>query len=98
MDAYSSDEDYLAAFEKKIMPAAKKFAPEFILISAGFDAHRNDPLSQIQLTTGAFGKMTDYVMELATEHAQGRVVSLLEGGYNLQALSESVLVHLEHMK
>ncbi|MDZ7736464.1 MAG: hypothetical protein U5P41_10445 [Gammaproteobacteria bacterium] len=65
-----------------------------ILISAGFDAHRNDPLAGICLSSECYNWMTQRVMELADHHARGRIVSLLEGGYNLRALPECIAKHL----
>ena len=72
----------------------KKFAPEFLLISAGFDAHRDDPLAQIQLSEDAFEEMTRELVGVANRHCDGRIVSLLEGGYNLRALGRGVVRHL----
>ena len=86
MPAGSDDNDYEAAFMEKILPAIDQFKPEFIIISAGFDAHRDDPLGEINLSTGFYGWMTDRIMEMADKHAGGRIVSVLEGGYNLAML------------
>ncbi|MEM1438632.1 MAG: histone deacetylase family protein [Pseudomonadota bacterium] len=86
------------AFETAItarwLPELEAFAPELILISAGFDAHADDPLGQLGLTEGDFAWVTARAIEIAERHAQGRVVSVLEGGYNLNALSTSVLAHV----
>ena len=71
------------------------FRPEFVIISAGFDAHRQDPLAQVELSTGFYRWMTERMLEVADQHAGGRLVSLLEGGYDLQALAECVAVHVE---
>ena len=94
MSAGSGDREYLAAFRDRIIPALDEFKPEFILISAGFDAHEDDPLSSIVLTTSAFRKMTELIKASAEKHCQGRIVSMLEGGYDLHALAESVEGHL----
>lgn len=89
MDAGSGDEEYRSAFRDHIIPALDSFRPEFILISAGFDAHRNDPLAGINLSTGMFGEFTRMLVEAAARHAGKRVIALLEGGYNLDALAAS---------
>jgi acetoin utilization deacetylase AcuC-like enzyme len=81
-------------FEKILVPALKSFTPEFILISAGFDAHRDDPLAGMQVTDEGFGELTRIVKSCAGTVCQGRVVSCLEGGYNLGALARSVEQHL----
>ena len=95
MPAGSDDKDYEAAFMEKILPAIDQFKPEFIIISAGFDAHRDDPLGEINLSTGFYGWMTDRIMEMADKHAGGRIVSVLEGGYNLTMLPLCIEEHLK---
>ncbi len=90
MSAGSSEREYVPAFQNRIIPAIDEFKPEIILVSAGFDAHRNDPLSSIRLNTETFGDFTRMLMAVAEVHSQGRIISFLEGGYNLQALAESV--------
>ena len=95
MPAGSVDNDYEAAFMEKILPAIDQFKPEFIIISAGFDAHRDDPLGEINLSTGFYGWMTDRIMEMADKHAGGRIVSVLEGGYNLAMLPLCIEEHLK---
>ena len=95
MPAGSDDNDYEAAFMEKILPAIDQFKPEFIIISAGFDAHRDDPLGEINLSTGFYGWMTDRIMEMADKHAGGRIVSVLEGGYNLAMLPLCIEEHLK---
>jgi acetoin utilization deacetylase AcuC-like enzyme len=77
-----------------ILPAIAAHQPELIMISAGFDAHRDDPLAMMELVDDDFAWVTRVLMALARRHAKGRVVSVLEGGYDLAALSRSVLVHL----
>jgi len=94
MGAGAGDREYLAAFDNRIVPALDEFKPEFILISAGFDAHGDDPLSGTTLTTGAYGKMTELLKASAERHCGGRIVSLLEGGYDIHALAESVEEHI----
>ena len=90
--------EYLDIFEKKIVPEVRNFKPDFILISAGFDAHRDDPLANMMVTEEGFGRMTEIVKALAKECCQGRLVSLLEGGYNLNALARSIESHLINLK
>ncbi len=90
-------EEYLDAFQNRLKPAALDFRPDFVLISAGFDAHKDDPLSGIPLTSSAYGQFTDIIRDIADQACEGRIVSVLEGGYSLSALSESVLEHLEHL-
>ena len=83
------------AFESRILPSLRSFGPDLVLISAGFDAHRDDPLANLQLTEPDFGWATAKIAEIADKHAQGRLVSMLEGGYNLAALAKSVAVHVD---
>ena len=75
-----------------------KFKPEVILISAGFDAHIRDPLANINLESVDFFKITKNIVDIANIHSKGRVISFLEGGYDLQALSESIIEHLNALK
>lgn len=82
------------AWERVVFPRVDAFAPELILISAGFDAHADDPLAQLMLREGDFDWITRRICDLADRHAAGRVVSVLEGGYNLDALAASVAAHV----
>ena len=91
----AGDLDILQRIETVMAPALAAFNPDFILISAGFDAHRDDPLAGLQVTDEGFSEMTQIVRSLAQTHCQGRIVSCLEGGYNLAALARSVGRHLE---
>lgn len=95
MTAGCGDEEYLTVFDKTIAPAVRTFHPDLILISAGFDAHRDDPLAGTEVSTAGFGAMTAIVRDLADGCCGGRLVSALEGGYNLAALSQSVEAHLQ---
>jgi len=79
------------------LPAMEKFKPEFVLISAGFDSHRDDPHGGLALTADDYCKLTRLVCDLADHYGEGRVVSVLEGGYNLKALAESVVAHMQEM-
>ena len=82
------------AFEHRILPRLSAFGPELIVISAGFDAHRNDPLGQLALVEADYAWATTTLMEVADKTAQGRVVSVLEGGYDLQGLAQSAAAHV----
>jgi acetoin utilization deacetylase AcuC-like enzyme len=85
---------FRSAFENRILPHLKKFAPELIIISAGFDAHFRDPLASLNLKAEDFGWVTQKLMDVASASAGGRIVSVLEGGYDLQGLKESVAAHV----
>jgi acetoin utilization deacetylase AcuC-like enzyme len=76
-----------------ILPEFERFRPQLLLLSAGFDAHERDPLAQTELSTGGYRRISELCAQFAREHCQGRVVSLLEGGYDLEALAESVEAH-----
>jgi Deacetylases, including yeast histone deacetylase and acetoin utilization protein len=93
----STDADYKKAFENRILPKLIEYEPELILISAGFDAHKLDPLGGQELTTSVFEWMTEKLLNLSKDCCQGRMISFLEGGYSLPALAESVAVHSEVM-
>lgn len=90
MRAGSGDEEYREAFRDVIMPALGEFEPEVILISAGYDAHRADPLSSIRLSSEMYYEFTKMLLELARLYSKNRVIAFLEGGYDLAALSEGV--------
>jgi acetoin utilization deacetylase AcuC-like enzyme len=94
LPAGQGDDRYVAVFEKTLVPALKSFAPDFILISAGFDAHRDDPLAGMNVTEEGFAEMSRIVKASADTGCQGRIISCLEGGYNLGALARSVEQHL----
>jgi len=87
-------EQFRAAFENVILPRLRDFAPEMLVISAGFDAHMRDPLANLNLLEADFHWATRKLMEIADASAQGRVVSLLEGGYDLQGLANSAAAHV----
>ncbi len=91
----AGNKEVVFAFREKLVPVADLFQPEFVLISAGFDGHQRDPLAQLQLTEEGFVELTRVVMEVAEKYAHGRVVSLLEGGYDLEGLMGSVEAHLK---
>ena len=94
MSPGEGDEEYREVFETILVPAADSFKPEFVMISAGFDAHRDDPLAGMALTEEGYGALSRIVLDIARRHCQGRVLSCLEGGYNLNALSASVGRHV----
>ena len=91
--AGTDGKDFIKIFEKKILLNIDKFKPEIILISAGFDAHKRDPLANINLESENYNQITNMIIEIANIHSQGRVISFLEGGYDLLALSESIKEH-----
>lgn len=89
----SGNSEYRRAFESHILPALTEFRPDALLISAGFDAHKNDPLAGIQLESSSFEWMSRSLLDFANEFCDGQMISFLEGGYDLEALAESVEAH-----
>ena len=96
LPAGTTSEEYLSAYEF-VLKKLKEFKPEFILFSAGFDAHENDPLAQFQLKSKDFYELTKRTLSLAKSCCNGKVVSILEGGYDLNALKESVDYHVKSL-
>ncbi len=94
MRAGAGDAEYLRAFTDRLLPAAAAFRPEAILVSAGFDAHRDDPLGAIALTDGMYTTMTRLLLELKTATGALGPISLLEGGYHMEAMPRSASAHL----
>ncbi len=92
--AGTSSLEFINIFEKEILNNLSKFRPEVILISAGFDAHKRDPLSNINLESKDFYEITKRIVSISNEFSQGRIISFLEGGYDLIALSESIIEHI----
>jgi acetoin utilization deacetylase AcuC-like enzyme len=90
----AGDDEYLATFANVVIPRLDEFNPQVILVSAGFDAHADDPLAQIELSESCYQTMTEQLVAVANRHCDGRVISTLEGGYNLRALGRSVVRHL----
>ncbi|MGH6865540.1 MAG: histone deacetylase family protein [Methyloceanibacter sp.] len=88
-------EDFRAAYVERILPALNDFGPDFLLVSAGFDAHLKDPLAQLRLLEADFAWITEKLLEVASKHAGGKLVSTLEGGYDLEALPDSTAVHVQ---
>jgi acetoin utilization deacetylase AcuC-like enzyme len=95
MEAGQGDEEYRAVFQKILLPAADAFKPDLVIISAGFDAHRDDPLASMALTEEGYADLTTLVAGIAKQHCRGRLLSSLEGGYHLPALAASVGRHVQ---
>lgn len=95
LPAGTSGRDYRAAFEARALPALDAFRPELILLSAGFDGHREDDMAHFNLVEADYVWITEQVMDIANRHAQDRIVSVLEGGYNLSALGRSAAAHIK---
>ncbi len=93
----TGDEEYLLLFDDALQRETEKFKPEFILISAGFDSHQSDPLANLMLDEKSYIKMTATICQYANEYTSGRIVSVLEGGYSLDALARSVEAHIRQM-
>ena len=94
LPAGTTSEEYLNAYEF-VLKKIQEFKPEFILLSAGFDAHKDDPLAQLQLVSKDFYSITKRTLELSKQYCDGKVVSILEGGYDLLALQESTEMHVK---
>lgn len=94
LPAGQGDDAYRDVFERILVPAADSFKPEFVIVSAGFDAHRDDPLAGMALTEEGYAALSRIVLDIARRHCRGRVLSCLEGGYNLNALAASVERHV----
>jgi acetoin utilization deacetylase AcuC-like enzyme len=90
----SGSREFRLGMTREILPALDAFRPEMVLISAGFDAHRNDPLAQLALEDADYTWVTEQLLGIARQHANGRVVAALEGGYDLAALASSAAAHL----
>lgn len=97
LPAGCGDAEYFDVFERVVAPIAHRYEPQFVLVSAGFDAHARDPLGGMQVTEAGFRAMADKVIEIAREHAGGRCAAILEGGYDLTAIRASALAVLERL-
>lgn len=95
LDPHTGTKGFRDIYEREVFPALDAFKPELLLISAGFDAHMNDPLANLNFTTEDFGWVTERLCDVADAHCGGRIVSTLEGGYDLDALAASTRAHLE---
>jgi acetoin utilization deacetylase AcuC-like enzyme len=98
LPAGCADPEYLAVFRDVIVPAVKRFQPDWILVSAGFDPHQRDPLAGMNVTENGFAAMARALLRLAHECADSKIAFLLEGGYDLSALSASVAAVLNEMR
>ena len=98
LPAGTSDATLQAVFEGQLTPAALTFAPDFVLVSAGFDAHEDDPLGQMSVTPEGFASLTRVVKSIADQCCGGRLVSVLEGGYHLEGLAASVEAHVRELR
>ena len=96
--AGTGDREWIRALEELILPELERFAPQFVLISAGFDAHVRDPLSETLVTEPGYTTMTDRLCDLARRYAGGRIVSFLEGGYDMEGLAGSVEAHIAALR
>jgi len=96
LSAGTQSHEFLNAYES-IFKRLKEFKPEFILLSAGFDAHKDDPLAQINLESKDYYTLTKRILDFAKKLCDGKVVSILEGGYDLNALKESVDYHVKSL-
>ena len=94
LPAGRGDADYRRVFDERVLPVARAYRPELVLVSAGFDAHAADPLGGMRVTEAGFADLARRTFELASDHADGRLVALLEGGYDPQALARSVVAVL----
>ena len=95
LDAFSEDSTYLDIIGNKLIPKIQNFKPDLIIISAGFDAHEDDPLGQMKVSSDCYRKMTSMILKLSEEVCDGRLLSMLEGGYNHKVLADSVLNHVD---
>lgn len=91
----SGDREYAGAFEEKVMPALESFRPDFIIVSAGFDAHGDDPVGGMRVSAGGFSRLTGLVRAAAEGACGGKLVSVLEGGYSMGGLRDSVRAHID---
>jgi acetoin utilization deacetylase AcuC-like enzyme len=95
LDCGSGDTDMLVSWERQLLPAVTEFRPDFVLISAGFDSRKDDLLGCFEITDNAFRRMTRIVMDIADDFCDGRVVSILEGGYNVDGTALAATAHVE---
>ena len=95
MNAHANGEDFKKVFEAEFKPALEAFKPEIVYISAGFDAHINDPLADLALTTADYVWITEFIKTIVKKYAENRIISSLEGGYHLSSLAQSAWAHIE---
>jgi acetoin utilization deacetylase AcuC-like enzyme len=97
LPAGSGREEFMDAFRTRLLPALNNYQPELLIVSAGFDSRSGDPLGQLLLTDKDFADLTDLLLEFATRACEGRLVSVLEGGYNLTGLGKAVASHVARL-
>lgn len=97
LSPHTGSDHFREAFKDRVLPAISRFSPDLIIISAGFDAHHRDPLAHINLVGDDFDWATGRILELGDKYASNRVVSLLEGGYDLEGLAESAAIHISRL-
>jgi len=95
---HAGDAELVELFDRDVVPEIDRFRPDLILISAGFDGHRDDPIADIELTERSYEQMTRKICEAADRHCGGRVVSVLEGGYHRPAFASSAIAHLKALQ
>jgi len=95
---HAADPEFLDLFEREVIPEIDRFRPDLIMVSAGFDAHKDDPIADLELTERSFVHMTQRICEMADTHCQGRIVSVLEGGYNGSSLTSSAIAHIKTLQ
>ncbi|MBE0509086.1 MAG: histone deacetylase family protein, partial [Marinospirillum sp.] len=98
LDAHTGSFDFRKAIEKSWLPALQKFRPQLLLISAGFDAHREDPMGELNLEDDDYHWITNLLMDVSKTYCNGHLVSVLEGGYDLNSLARSVHRHIEALQ
>ena len=98
LQPHAGDREMIEAFEREVVPSIEEFRPDLILLSAGFDAHRDDPIAELECTEDAYVHMTRRVLELADSYCEGRVVSVLEGGYRMESLVSSAIAHIRTLQ
>jgi acetoin utilization deacetylase AcuC-like enzyme len=94
MEGGSGDADFIEGYERLLLPAALDFMPEMVMVSCGFDSHYRDPIGGMDVTEAGFGRLTELVVRIADELCGGKIVSFLEGGYDLQAIAVSAVAHV----
>ena len=97
MDRGSGQPEFVAALEGAVLPVLDRYQPEFLLVSAGFDALMGDAISNISLEVDSYEVITSYLVQAAERHCNGRIVSVLEGGYDLPTLGPAVAAHIRAM-
>ena len=98
LPAGSDNARYLRELEEHVLPAIEAHRPQALILSAGFDAHERDPLGSMKITTEGYGDLTTLILDLADKCCEGRVISLLEGGYDLDGLADSVVTHTAKLR